>query len=179
MKIGIIGYGVVGKAVEEYFSISADVFLYDPIKKIGTKEQINKCDLVYICVPTPKREDGSCDTSIVENVVSWIKAPLIVIKSTILPGTTDILIKKYKKNIVFSPEYISESTYYNPIMRKMNEQSFIILGGPEKDCLIIQEILSEISGPLINIYTCSAKEAELIKYFENTFFAMKIGFSNE
>jgi len=179
MKIGIIGYGIVGKAVEEYFSISANVFLYDSIKKIGTKKQINKCDLVYVCVPTPKRKDDSCDTSIVENVIAWIKAPLIVIKSTIIPGTTDRLIKKYKKNIIFSPEYISESTYYNPIMRKINEQPFIILGGLEKSCLIVQEILSEISGPLVNIYICSAKEAELIKYFENTFFAMKIGFSNE
>jgi len=178
-KIGIVGYGVVGKAIADYFKEFAEIFIFDPQYKKTSKKDIDNCDLAFICVPTARKKDDSCDISLVEENISWIKTPLIIIKSTIEPGTTDRLIEKYKKRIVFSPEYTSESKYFNPLMRSIADHPFIILGGAEKDCLEIQEVLSEISGPLVTIFTCKTKEAELIKYFENTFFAMKVGFSNE
>ncbi|HEC65552.1 MAG TPA: hypothetical protein ENI23_09670, partial [bacterium] len=55
---------------------------------IGTKDEVNECDLAIVCVPTPSREDGSCDTTIIEEVVSWLKTPLILFKSAVEPGTT-------------------------------------------------------------------------------------------
>jgi len=179
LKIAIIGYGTVGRAISEYFKDKADLAIYDVQNNKQSKETVNGCDIAFICVPTPKKDDDFCDTSIVEETVSWLSTPLIVIKSTIEPGTTDKLKLKYKKKIIFSPEYISESSYYNPIMRKVIDQPFIILGGDEIDCRQVKDILLEISGPLIEIYICPAKEAELIKYFENSFFAVKVGFSNE
>jgi nucleotide sugar dehydrogenase len=178
-KIAIIGFGVVGKAVEEYFNSKAEICIYDPQHNKISKEDVNNCDIAFICVPTPRKKDDSCDTSIVEEVISWLQTPLIVIKSTIKPGTTDMLITKYNKNIVFSPEYISESKYFNPIMRKIAEQPFIIFGGTEENCKKAQDILTEFFGPLVDIFTCTAKEAELVKYFENTFFTVKVSFVNE
>jgi UDPglucose 6-dehydrogenase len=179
IKIAIIGLGVVGKAVEEYFDGKAEISVYDPQQNKISKEDVNFCDLAFICVPTPRKKDDSCDISIVEEIVSWLQTPLIVIKSTVKPGTTDMLISKYRKNIVFSPEYISESVYYNPIMRKISEQPFLIFGGSEENCKKIQDIMTGFTGPLIDVFCCTAKEAELIKYFENTFFTVKVGFVNE
>ena len=62
-KVGIIGYGYVGKAMYEFFKDHYDTYIYDPfVDNTHTKEQILACDLGVVCVPTPMREDGSCDT---------------------------------------------------------------------------------------------------------------------
>lgn len=180
LKISIIGFGVVGKAIKEYFENRADIFIYDPeYKESCDKKTACNCDIAFVCVPTPRKEDDSCDISIVEDVISWLKIPLIIVKSTVEPGTVDRLKQKYNKKIIFSPEYTSESKYYNPIMRKIEDHPFMILGGTEEEVGMIKDVFVEISGPLVEIFSCSAKEAELIKYFENTFFTVKVGFSNE
>src|SRR5688572_23533386 len=91
-----------------------DTVQYDPPKHIGTKEAINACDVVFVCVPTPQAADGSCDTSIVEETVGWIEAPLIVIRSTVAVGTTRRLAERTKKKIVFQPEYGPAETPDHP-----------------------------------------------------------------
>ena len=68
MKIGIVGYGHVGTAMKDLFK---DAAIYDKYKGIGSREEINKCDVTFVCVPTPMSEDGSCDTTAVEEVISW------------------------------------------------------------------------------------------------------------
>jgi nucleotide sugar dehydrogenase len=178
-KISIIGHGSVGKAVERFFKDRADIIIYDPGQGCKSRRRVNGSDLAFVCVPTARLEDGSCDISVVEYTVSWLVSDVIIIKSTIEPGTTDNLFKKYEKPIVFSPEYISESFYHNPIMREIADQPYIILGGRDRDCRVVQDILSRFTGPLVEFFTCTALEAELIKYFENVFFAVKVGFANE
>jgi UDPglucose 6-dehydrogenase len=176
MKIAIIGYGTVGKAIDGFFQGRADVRISDPAN--GYIADVQDSNLAFICVPTPT-VDGRCDTSIVEEVASWLVAENIVIKSTVEPGTTDRLARKFGKQIVFSPEYVSESFYYNPIMRDIATQSYIVLGGCERACRTVQDILCQFTGPLVKFHICTALEAELIKYFENAFFAVKVGFANE
>lgn len=154
----------------------------------ATKEYINKnCNLAIICVPTPMAKDGSCDTSIVEEVVAWLETPLILIKSTVEPGTVYRLNEQYRelntgdrlKHIVFSPEFIGESTYYNPIMKTMKDEPFIIFGGDPIDTQAMVDIFKPILGPLVKYIQCSAIEAELTKYLENVFFAAKVSICNE
>lgn len=96
-KIGIIGYGYVGKAMAAFFKKKYDVCFYDPyIEGSSTKEEVNKCDLGVVCVFTPQDPiTGKCDTSILESTMEWLNTPLILIKSTISPGTTDQLQAKY------------------------------------------------------------------------------------
>ena len=135
MKISIIGYGYIGQG---YHKVFPDAFLYDPFKMLGSKEEANKADLAVVCVPTPMKEDGSCDISAVEEVVSWLETPLILIKSTIPPGTTDYLRNKYGKRICFSPEYMGESTYYTPPWKYPDPKdptshTFQIIGGSKED----------------------------------------------
>jgi UDPglucose 6-dehydrogenase len=106
MKIGIIGKGHVGTAMSKLF---VDAYIYDKNLKIGTFEEVNKSDLVFLCVPTPENKDGSCDTSIVESLIEKLKVKTIVIRSTIYIGFTDEMIKKYNKEIIFQPEYYGET----------------------------------------------------------------------
>ena len=98
MKIGIVGYGHVGRAMHTLFK---DANIYDKYLGIGNKVDINKCDTVFVCVPTPQRKDGGCDTGAVEEVIGWLRVGLIILRSTVYVGFTDKMIEKYNKEIVF------------------------------------------------------------------------------
>lgn len=179
-RIAIIGHGVVGRAFEKMMTTFYDLVIYDPAENKGYPEnEINKCDLAVICVPTNENKDGSCDTSIVEKMVGKIKSKYILIKSTVAPGTVDKLVKKTKKRICFSPEYIGESSYYHPYWKDMIETPFLIVGGDSETADFILDVLEPILGPTKQYFKCSALEAEIIKYMENSFFATKVTFVNE
>lgn len=186
-KIGIIGYGYVGKAMAKLFQEwgNFDVFIYDKfIKEYQNKEKVNKCDLAIICVPTPIAGDKSCNISIVEDVISWLETPLILIKSAVIPGTADFLIKKYKKRIAVSPEYIGEGKYYvsewkYPHPTEVVKHSFMIVGGNKKDTEEVINIFQKAMGPEKRYMQTDTKTAELIKYMENCWNMMKVTFCNE
>jgi len=186
-RIIVSGYGYVGKAMVEMLKNHYEVLVYDPLfsgeredfKFVSSLEQEN-CVLGVVCVPTPSREDMSCDISLVEESIRGIKAPVILIKSTIEIGTTDLLKQKYNKNMVFSPEYIGESKYWQPYFQNnMKEVPMLILGGDKKDTSYIIDLLAPILGPVKRYYQTSAKTAEIAKYMENTFYALKVSFCNE
>lgn len=181
MKIAVIGYGYVGKAVYELLKDHYEVLIYDPAyEKSNTKEEIRACAAAFVCVPTPDIE-GKCDTSVVEEVVGWLDVPLIIIKSTVKPGTTDKLRRKYGKRIVFSPEYAGENKYWVPykFMKEMKECPFLIAGGPSDDTSAFIDLMVPILGPKKFYYQVSAKEAEVIKYMENSYIGLKVIFANE
>src|SRR6185295_10342244 len=99
-RVGVVGAGVVGMAMKNL--CGPETVMYDPKPGFTTdKSAINDCDVVFVCVPTAMKPDGTCDTAIVEDAISWIKAPLLIIRSTVSPGTTDRLAAKYNRNIVF------------------------------------------------------------------------------
>ena len=179
-KIAIIGMGYVGKAFANFVGDRYPLVRYDIAD--GTpypKDGIDSCDLAVVCVPTPQAADGSCDTSILEEVIGIIETPLIMIKSAVVPGTTDMLKSKTGKHIVVSPEYIGESKYHNPIYKTMTDTPFHIVGGDSKDVRGVFEILETIAGPHCVYYSCTAVEAELVKYMENSFLATKVAFVNQ
>lgn len=183
MKIGIVGInGYVGKAFAEFFHKKYDITGYDPAQAVSLKkEQVNECDLGVICVPTPMDQMGRCDSSIVEETVAWLETPLIIIKSTVEPGTTERLRKKYAKRIVFSPEYAGESSYWTPYKfhTEVVETPFFIFGGDKKDCSALVDIYTPIAGPVKTYRITDSTSAEIAKYAENAFYAMKIAFCNE
>jgi UDPglucose 6-dehydrogenase len=183
MKIGIVGYGYVGKAMFKYFNSHCETIYYDPyVSGSSTQSDINLCDIGVICVNTPANTDGSCDISIVEDTVKWLTTPLILIKSTIKIGTTKYLKDKYNKRIVFSPEYIGESTYdtglynFNQLVKNHN---FFIFGGDKKDTAYLVSVFQIISGPNKIYKQTDETSAEMAKYMENSFFATKLVFCYE
>ena len=182
MKIGIIGHGYVGKAMERFFEYHYDIVLYDPPAGYeATKDDINNCNVSFVCVPTPRGEDGSCDVSMVEEVIEWLDTDIIVIKSTVAVGTTEMLNKKYNKNIVFSPEYIGESTYWTPynFHKDMKETPFYIFGGDREVCSRVVDLFLPVVGPCKKYSITDSTTAEMAKYLENSFYATKIAFCNE
>lgn len=174
MKIGIVGYGHVGTAMKQLFS---EAIVYDEPKKIGNREDINECDICFVCVPTPMSEDGSCNTSIVENVLKWIESSVIVLRSTVPVGFTDKMCELLRKRILFQPEYYGE-TVSHPFADLKN-QGWITIGGNKKDAEYIVSAYHKVTNSSIIINLVDAKTAELAKYMENSFFAAKVIFCNE
>ena len=188
MKIGIVGQGYVGTAVKEVFSKHYKIETYDLDESLRTcndlLELINKSDVIFVCVPTPMRKDGSCDTSIVEGVVEGVndavmtlqKSNIIVaIKSTIPPGTTNRLNKKCENiSVIFNPEFLTEANF----IEDFKNQNRIIIGGPRPATTTLRQIYSLVF-PDTTIVKTGSITAEMVKYFTNTFLATKVSFANE
>lgn len=160
--VNIIGYGVVGKSMHKLF----------PNAEIN----MQKADVSFVCVPTNMLPNGECDTSIVEDVISKTESDLIIIRSTVSVGTTDRLKEKYNKNIVFQPEYIGETTAHPYDERSI---PFIILGGDLEDCQKAIELYHTVYNSNVRILFLTSKEAEIVKYMENSAIATKVTFCNE
>ena len=181
IKIGVIGIGYVGKACIHTFSKTHSVFSYD-INNSGTENTIeslvSKSDVIFISVPTPMNTDGSCNTSIVESVLSDLnneeKKSLCVIKSTIPPGTTRKFSNKFSNlELYFNPEFLTEANF----IEDFTNQSRIIIGGDDPSGLVTK--LYKQSFPNAEIVRCKFEEAEMVKYFTNSFLATKVAFANE
>ena len=177
-KIGVIGNGFVGEAISFAFSSLTDLYIYDtnPLKCFGDLISVHECDFVFICVPTPMFPDGSQDLSYVESTFEHAnEKPIYIIKSTIVPGTTNDLCNKYPNyKIIFSPEFLREKT----AKLDMLTQSRIILGG-DIDLTQTVRSLFELRFKNKNIIQTDSKTAELIKYMNNTFLATKVSIMNE
>jgi len=196
MKIAVVGAGYVGKALIKFFGDRISN-VYDPYIDseyrhelenrgivVNDDSKATNCDLTVISVPTLTNPDGSCNTSIVEEVIDWISSPLILIKSTIEPGTTERLVKKTGKKIAFSPEYIGEGHYFTPPWRypdptEMKMHTFQIFGGERETTKQIVDIFQRIMGPHVFYAQTDSRTAELVKYMENAWGAMKVTWANE
>lgn len=176
-KVGVVGGGVVGGAMVKL--CGPETVVYDPYHPEfkNNKDAVNTCDFVFICVPTPMSDDGHCDVSIVEEVVSWLEARYIILRSTVEVGTTDRLREKYNKHIVFQPEYLGETVAH--VFGTMAEREFIVLGGTPEDTSAVADFYKNYYNAYVHIYFGDAKTAEVCKYMENAFYAVKVTFVNE
>jgi len=176
LKIGIIGVGMVGGAVARYFeSIGRTPFLYDKYNGKGSLDEVNEADAVFICVPTPYGK-GGFDLSMVEEAVSNLEnGKIVVVKSTVLPGTTESLQNKYPQHqFLFNPEFLRELTAVEDMLSPERQ----IVGYTEKSQPVAEEIL-EILPPAPFKKTIPATEAEMVKYFGNTYLAARVIFANQ
>lgn len=181
-SIAIVGAGYVGCGMQKIFP-GAVMIDRDPDRGHPYISVADDYDLAIVCVPTPSAKDGSCDTSIVEQVVRELKSKLILIKSTVTPGTSDKLARETGKKIVFSPEYMGEWSYWTPQELPQAtdpiSHGFMILGGDKDDCSAVVDIFSPVLGPHTRYRFMSHTEAELVKYCTNAFLATKVAFTNE
>lgn len=177
MKIGIIGLGVVGSACKFGFElIGHNVLVHD--KKLQTKiENVLDTEIVFVCVPTPSKDDGACDISIVESVIADLKqlnyTGIIAIKSTVPAGTTRQMIDKYNLNICFIPEFLRERC---AITDFTENHDVCIIGTDDND---VYEKLKICHGNLPEKFVkLTPEEAEFAKYFNNVYNATLIIFAN-
>ena len=184
MKIGIIGQGYVGTALKVGFKDYYNVETYDKYDlSKSTQGSIGKVvestDVIFVCVPTPMRKDGTCYTGIVEEVIREINETadghIVVIKSTVPPGTTDRINAEYTKStVIFNPEFLTEANFIDDF----KNQNRIILGGDRKGTSKVRQLYSRLF-PQATIVKTGAKHAEMVKYFTNCFLATKVSFANE
>jgi len=180
MKVAIIGIGWVGKAMQKLFP-DAYIYSHGKTTRIGIKKEVNRTDIAFICVPTPNTNvrgqyypqyEGPLDISAVEDSIRWCECPLVVIRSTLNPGTCDYLTKKYGKRIVMQPEYLGETPahpMYDPKTRQ-----FLILGGEKEDTRKVIELYGTVYNANTIIRQVTAYEAEVIKLSENRAIAFKV-----
>jgi|TARA_R110002167_G_scaffold316157_6_gene521736 nucleotide sugar dehydrogenase len=188
-RIGIIGNGFVGSAVRYGFSpnvgIDAEVRVYDkdPNKSTHPLRDVLDTDIIFLSVPTPSNSDGSMNIDIVDNVLQNIneyaqlfQIGIILLRSTVTPGTTRKLQEKYKDlRIVFNPEFLTERSANFDFIN----QSRFILGGNSDNVVEVSELFRERFGSTLSIIETNYETAEMIKYMTNTFFATKISFLND
>lgn len=178
-RVAIIGNGVVGKGMRRIWP-RADIV--DPAQGYPYANA-SGADLAVVCVPTPMLPGGVCDTSAVLEAVKKANAKLFLVKSTVAPGTCEAIAGVTGKRIVFSPEYMGESTYWTPPQFPQPTDpvghGFVILGGDRRDCAAVADELLPVLGPATRFRFMTATEAELVKYAENAFFALKVTFAGE
>lgn len=178
-KVGIIGLGFVGNAIMQSLEVSCDLVLIDndPAKGSHSYADLDSCEGVFVCVPTPFGNDGKCDTSILEDVLVKLKDfdNVIISKCTAPPLFYKNLNKKYP-NLVHSPEFLTAA---NAVRDYINGK-FIILGGRVKAYLDQAEKISKWGQPnATSVAYSSIEEASLAKYTINSFLATKVSFMNE
>ena len=190
IKVGIIGLGMVGEPIRRWFEEfqgykkGKDLFCYDIDPKKGYSNDTNKADIVFVSVPTPTNHDGSCNTSIVELAVAGInEGKIVVVKSTVPPGTVERLQKKHpKKRLIFNPEFLTESQAWNDFISPDRQ----IIGHTSKSISDSVEILNLLPKkhfirPWTSDYSkksVNSTEAEFGKYASNVFGYVKVIYGN-
>ena len=177
LKLLIVGYGNIGTHVHDdlkpLLKKGFEIDLYDPFKEgVSTKKNITY-DIAFICVPTDNDENGCVQIKDVEAAVKETNAGIIVIKSTIPVGTSKYLKTTYNKNIVFSPEY------YGTTIHAPAHPNFVVLAGDKDDLNVVANMYAQIKDGTFRIKYTDYKTAELAKYMENCFLALKVTFCCE
>ncbi len=179
----------MGSAVRYGFSpnvgVDARVRVYDknPSKSTHSlNDVVIESDIIFLSVPTPSNKDGTINVDIVDgalndiNVYSTSVDNIILLRSTVVPGTTRRLQEKYPNlRIVFNPEFLTERSANFDFIN----QTRFILGGNSDDIKEVSELFRQRFGHSISIVETNYETAELIKYMTNTFFATKISFLND
>jgi UDPglucose 6-dehydrogenase len=139
---------------------------------------VNASEVAFVCVPTPPLATGHADLRAVETVVDWLEADIIVIKSTVTPGTTDRLRHSTGKRIVFSPEYIGEWPDTRGFEFTPEGWPFTVIGGPPEDCDIVFQHFGRRLGANHRFIRTDARTSELAKYMENAWLALQVVFAD-
>lgn len=184
LKLGVIGSGFVGSAVINGFNLpTVEQWVVDPKKTTTTMSQmlIANPDLVFVCVPTPPKADGSVDARTIEYVLHDLSVSeypgIVVIKSTVTPDYLEDFVTKFSNlRIVYNPEFLTEANslddFINPPMQ--------ILGGHWDDCEAVEKAYVRYSKvKVVPTFKTDIVSASLLKYTINSWLATKVTFMNE
>lgn len=187
--MGVIGAGFVGGALIRAFAQYTDIKVYDTGKDIGTFEDVMKQDVIFVCLPSPMKKSGECDTSIIEKTLFEIDKHLyhprpVIVKSTVPPTWFEEMQDRlYHADLGYMPEFLTERT---ADIDFINSSRFIL--GVSRGSIIGEEVTigfgdvvelfqSRFPGTRLSVMTW--EEASLVKYATNNFFTVKLSFFNE
>jgi UDPglucose 6-dehydrogenase len=179
MNVAIMGVGMVGGNLDKFFrSEKIKAGVYDPPKGLADASVLNRADVIFVCVPTPFYLDGrGFDTSFLHEAIRMIPSPgkAVVIKSTVIPGTTDAMQEEYPQHrFLFNPEFLTEQRAewdtFHP-----ERQIIGYTDASRSDAAAVLRMLPKAGFQRI----IPAKAAELVKYFGNAFYALKVTYANQ
>lgn len=182
-NIGIIGYGIVGEGVEHALAPAADsVRIYDKYKEHDTLEEtVRNSTFLFVCVPTPcDFEAQTIDLSIMDEVMEALAAltdgdQIVIIKSTVVPGTTDTYSQQYEDlSLAMVPEFLREKTH----LEDAKNPSRVVVGANCEEVARRIKSLYRRAFPEVPIFLLQTAEAELVKYMSNCFLATKVILAN-
>ena len=182
-KIGIIGLGFVGVAIKNALNDiwGHEVTCVDPAKGYNnTIADLKDCDGVFVCVPTPQDDDGTCDTTPLEDVLrelSYVGFQGVIISKCTAPADVYEELNEKYPNLVHAPEFLTAAN----ANRDYVNGTFCIIGGKHKLYLREAERIIRTSQQSLgdNVKWCSIGEAALAKYTINCFMSTKVIFMNE
>ena len=182
MQIGIIGYGIVGKAIDYTISKYHSTIKYDKYNQnLNNFSELRQCEFIFIAVPTPfDCKNNISDDSAVRESLGLLKEMnyqnIIIIKSTVSPGQCDKYLEEYGLNIVFNPEFLRESTTPN---EDFENQNTIVIGCTnDKIYQKTDKLFKSFVREDANYYNVTPREAEMIKCCQNTMLASRVATSN-
>jgi len=141
----------------------------------ASRDEINACAAAFVCVSTPSLPSGACDVSAIDDVFTWLRVPVAIIRSTVPPGTTETLV--YSGMVVFCPEFIGEGV--NAPYVAMRQPPFLIVGGYQTARHAAAGVLHALYNSECELVFVSAVSAEVAKYAENYFLALKVSWAND
>jgi UDPglucose 6-dehydrogenase len=180
LKLGIIGKGFVGSAVANGFDKDCEQVIVDPKYTDNELTDVLDCKIVFVCVPTPVSKDGSCDVSIVDDVLMELSMRdykgVVAVKSTIIPDYLHEFKKGFDLKIVYNPEFLTEANanedFKNP--------PFQVFGGKWRDCEVVEKAYLRYSSVrIVPTFKVDLTTASLLKYTINSWLATKVTFFNE
>ena len=171
LGIGIVGYGVVGEATVRLLREKQNISILDP--EIGHADDITNCDIIFICI-NEKSHTMENLNKLVDQIVIRNKKALIVIRTTVIPGTTDRLTKRHKREFVFMPEFLRE---WNAKDDALNPDKIVIGTENEHNYEMLKALFQQITpGKIIQVKPI---EAELAKVALNSLALIKVVFAEE
>jgi len=188
-KIGILGNGFVGNALYEGMRHTNECHVYDvnEERSFSSLEEVAQCSFIFACVPTPQGKDGKVVMDYVHDALNSlleydVSNSILIIKSTVEPGTCKYLQEKYDMPVVSNPEFLTERTAHHDF----KFPRCIIIGGDEEPRNALKRLYEDSifpseskMGPMFIYYLTDSTTSELIKYTTNCFFSVKIAFMNE
>lgn len=178
MKLGIVGLGAVGSANKEGFEYLGHEVAGHDIKFETKISNVIETEIVFLCVPTPQANDGSCDTSIIESVIQELNLHnykgIIAIRSTVVPGFTQRMIEKYKNlTICFVPEFLRERCAADDFI---NNHKLLAIG--THDIWVYRKLVKAHGNLPEHTEHLTPSEAEVLKYYNNVYAALRVTFAN-
>jgi UDPglucose 6-dehydrogenase len=178
MKLGIIGLGAVGTANKEGFEYLGHTIVAHDIKLKTKIHDVLDTEISFLCVPTPQSTDGSCDTSIIESVINELGQlnykGIIAIRSTVVPGFTQRMIETYKNlTICFVPEFLRERCAADDFI---NNHKLLAIG--THDIWVYRKLVNAHGTLPANTEHLTPNEAEVLKYYNNVYAALRVTFAN-